>query len=279
MFEDFFTNIDISSFLFLGVACFFASFIDAIAGGGGLITVPAYLASGLPAHTALGTNKVSSSIGTIASTWKFAASGKINWKMVRTMVPFSLIGAFIGVKTVVLIDSKYLYPIAIILLLLVLVYSLMNKDLGEENNFLGLNSKNIRNGRIMAVIMGFYDGFFGPGTGSFLIFALIRIFKLDFTNASGNAKILNLTSNLASMFLFIYLGKVNFFYSIPIGIIMIFGAILGAKMAVTKGTKFIKPMFLIVTSIVLVKMILESMLGIDVGGLVKEFFLSITRSF
>lgn len=279
MFEQFFTNVDISTFLFLGIACFFAAFVDAIAGGGGLITVPAYLASGLPAHTALGTNKISSSIGTIASSWKFATSGKVNWKMVKTMIPFSLIGAFIGVKTVVLIDSKYLYPIAIVLLLIVLVYTLANKKMGEDNNFLGLNNKNVRNGRIMAIIMGFYDGFFGPGTGSFLIFALIRIFKLDFTNASGNAKILNLASNLASMCLFIYLGKVNFFYSIPIGIIMIFGAILGAKMAVTKGTAFIKPMFLIVTTIVLIKMILESMLGIDVGGLIKEFFLAITRNF
>ena len=279
MFEQFFTNVDISTFLFLGIACFFAAFVDAIAGGGGLITVPAYLASGLPAHTALGTNKISSSIGTIASSWKFATSGKVNWKMVKTMIPFSLIGAFIGVKTVVLIDSKYLYPIAIVLLLIVLVYTLANKKMGEDNNFLGLNNKNVRNGRIMAIIMGFYDGFFGPGTGSFLIFALIRIFKLDFTNASGNAKILNLASNLASMCLFIYLGKVNFFYSVPIGIIMIFGAILGAKMAVTKGTAFIKPMFLIVTTIVLIKMILESMLGIDVGGLIKEFFLAITRSF
>lgn len=275
MFESFLANINLETFLFLGVACFFAAFIDAIAGGGGLITVPAYLASGLPAHIALGTNKVSSSIGTVASSLKFARSGKVNKEMLKKLIPFSFIGAIIGVKTVVLIDSKYLYPIAIILLLVVLLYTLLNKKIGEENNFIDLTDNNIRNGRIMAVTIGFYDGFFGPGTGSFLIFALIKIFKLDFTNASGNAKFLNLTSNLASMFLFIYLGKVNFFYSIPIGIIMIFGATLGAKLAVTKGTSFIKPMFLIVTTIVLIKMILESMLGIDVGGLIKEFLLNL----
>lgn len=275
MFESFFTNINLESFLFLGIACFFASFIDAIAGGGGLITVPAYLASGLPPHIALGTNKVSSSIGTVASSLKFATSGKINIMMLKKLLPFSFIGAIIGVKTVVLIDSKYLYPIAIILLLIVLVYTLLNKKIGEENNFIGLTDNNVRNGRIMAFTIGFYDGFFGPGTGSFLIFALIKIFKLDFTNASGNAKFLNLTSNLASVTLFIYLGKVNFFYSIPIGIIMIFGAILGAKLAVSKGTTFIKPMFLVVTTIVLIKMILESIFGINVGGLIKEFLLNI----
>ncbi len=275
MLEEIFSSIDLGTFVFLGIACFIAAFIDAVAGGGGLITVPAYLASGLPAHVALGTNKVSSSIGTVASSWKFATSGKVNWELVKKVLPFSFVGALIGVKTVVLIDSKYLYPIAIVLLLAVLIYTLMNKKMGEENNFSGLTSDNIYKGRIMALVMGFYDGFFGPGTGSFIIFALIRIFKLDFTNASGNAKIINLTSNLASMFLFIYLGKVNFFYSIPIGIIMIFGATLGAKTAVTKGTKFIKPMFLIVTTIVLIKMIMESMLGIDVGGVIKNIFMSI----
>lgn len=275
MFGEFFTNVDIGTFIFLGIACFIAAFIDAVAGGGGLITVPAYLASGLPAHIALGTNKVSSSIGTIASSWKFATSGKVNWMMIRKLIPFSFLGALMGVKTVVLINSKYLYPIAIVLLLLVLIYTLINKKMGEENQFKGLDKKNTRNGKVMALIMGFYDGFFGPGTGSFIIFALIRIFKLDFTNASGNAKFLNLTSNIASMLLFIYLGKVNFFYSVPIGIIMIFGATLGAKTAVTKGTAFIKPMFLIVTTIVLIKMILESMLGIDVGGVIKDIFLYI----
>lgn len=275
MLEEFLSNVDIGTFIFLGIACFIAAFIDAVAGGGGLITVPAYLASGIPPHIALGTNKVSSSIGTVASALKFATSGKVNWELSKKIMPFSLVGALLGVKTVVLIDSKYLYPIAIVLLLLVLIYTLVNKKMGEENNFQGLNKGNVNAGRVMGLIMGFYDGFFGPGTGSFLIFALIRIFKLDFTNASGNAKILNLTSNLASMFLFIFLGKVNFFYSVPIGIIMIFGATLGAKTAVTKGTKFIKPMFLIVTSIVLVKMIAESMFGIDVGGLIKEFFLTI----
>lgn len=275
MFESFFANVNLETFLFLGIACFFASFIDAIAGGGGLITVPAYLASGLPPHMALGTNKVSSSIGTIASSLKFATSGKINKEMLKKLIPFSFVGAIIGVKTVVLIDSKYLYPIAIILLLIVLIYTLLNKKIGEENNFVGLTDNNIRNGRIMALTIGFYDGFFGPGTGSFIIFALIKIFKLDFTNASGNAKFLNLTSNLASVALFVYLGKVNFFYSIPIGIIMIFGATLGAKMAVTKGTSFIKPMFLIVTTIVLIKMILESIFAINVGGLLKDFLLNL----
>ena len=260
-----------SSFIFLGLACFFAAFIDAIAGGGGLISLPAFLASGLPAHVALGTNKIAACCSTIASSAKFAQSGKINWAMMKKLAGFSFVGAVLGVKTVVMIDSKYLYPIAIVLLLLVLIYTLHNRNLGEENQFKELTSQNIKYGIIMALVMGFYDGFFGPGTGSFLIFALIRIFKLDFTNASGNAKILNLSSNIASVIVFSYMGKVNLLYAFSMAAIMIIGATIGAKMAVTKGSKFIKPMFLIVTTIVLTKMIAESIFHLDISGLIKSY--------
>ena len=191
--------------------------------------------------------------------------------MMKKLAGFSFVGAVLGVKTVVMIDSKYLYPIAIVLLLLVLIYTLHNKNLGEENQFKELTSQNIKYGIIMALVMGFYDGFFGPGTGSFLIFALIRIFKLDFTNASGNAKILNLSSNIASVIVFSYMGKVNLLYAFSMAAIMIVGATIGAKMAVTKGSKFIKPMFLIITTIVLTKMIAESIFHLDISGLIKSY--------
>ena len=263
-------GMDLSGFIFLGIACFFAAFIDAIAGGGGLISLPAFLASGLPAHVALGTNKVAACCSTIASSAKFAQSGKINWQLMKKLAAFSFIGAVLGVKTVVMIYSKYLYPIAIVLLVMVLIYTLRNKNLGEENRFEGLTGQNVKWGIIMAFALGFYDGFFGPGTGSFLIFAMIRIFKIDFTNASGNAKILNLSSNVASVIMFVSMGKVAYVYSSSMAAIMVVGAIIGAKMAVTRGTKFIKPMFLIVTTVVLSKMIAESIFGIDVGAGIKN---------
>ena len=261
-------------FIFLLVACFIASFIDAVSGGGGLISLPAYLASGLPPHIALGTNKVSACIATVASSVKFATSGKIYWEVIKKLVPFSFIGAVLGVKTILLVDAKYLYPLTIILLLVVLFYTLMNKKMGADNHFNGLNSKNIRYGRIMAFGMGFYDGFFGPGTGSFLIFMLIKIFKIDFTHASGNTKILNLTSNIASVIMFVYFGKVNYLYSVPVGIIMMLGALLGARTAVKKGHKFIKPMFLGVTTVVLVKMVTEAVFHINVSEKIQEMITS-----
>ena len=275
MISELFSSMCNGTFIFLLVACFLASFIDAVSGGGGLISLPAYLASGIPPHVALGTNKVSACIATVASSAKFAASGKINWKLMRKLVIFSFIGAFLGVRTILLVDSKYLYPITIVLLLTVLGYTLTNKKMGQEYEFTGLTEQNIRYGRIMAFVMGFYDGFFGPGTGSFLIFMLIRIFKVDFTHASGNAKILNLTSNIASVIMFIYFKKVNYLYSVPVGIIMMLGALLGAKTAVSKGAKFIKPMFLCVTTVVLLKMIAEAVFHVDVSTMIQEFFTSI----
>ncbi|MBR8702012.1 putative membrane transporter protein YfcA [Fusobacterium sp. DD29] len=263
------------TFIFLLVACFLASFIDAVSGGGGLISLPAYMASGIPPHMALGTNKVSACIATCASSAKFASSGKINWTLMRKIAIFSLIGAFLGVRTILLVSSKYLYPMTVVLLLVVLGYTLMNKKMGEVHEFDELTDKTILYGRIMAFVIGFYDGFFGPGTGSFLIFGLIRIFKMDFPHASGNAKILNLTSNIASVIMFVYFKQVNYLYSVPVGIVMMLGAFLGARTAVTKGTKFIKPMFLTVTSVVLLKMIAEAVFHVDVSALIQNFISSL----
>lgn len=265
MLTELINHVSSGTFVFLMIACFLAAFIDAISGGGGLISLPAYMASGIPPHMALGTNKMSAFLATVASSVKFAKSGKINWDIMKKLPIFSFIGACLGVKTILLLDSKYLYPITIILLVGVLAYTLVNKKIGETNEFAGLDSKNLMYGRIFAFILGFYDGFFGPGTGSFLIFMLIRVFKLDFTNASGNTKILNLTSNVASVIMFVYYGQINYYYSLPLGIVMVFGAIVGAKFAIVKGSKFIKPIFLTVTSVVLLKMIVEVALKI-MGG-------------
>lgn len=246
---------EITTFLFLALACFLASFIDSIAGGGGLISLPAYMAVGIPPHIALGTNKVAASFSSISSSLRFYRSGKIDLDIVKAFSIFSFVGALIGVKTVLLIEQKYLYPIAMILLIGTIVYTLINKNLGERSSYMGLTKKNKILGKIMALFLGFYDGFFGPGTGSFLIFALIKIFKLDFINASGDSKILNLSSNIASVLAFVIAGKVNYTYALSMAVFMFLGAQLGAKMAIFRGSKFIKPFFLVVSTVVAIKMV------------------------
>nr|WP_307774698.1 TSUP family transporter [uncultured Cetobacterium sp.] len=254
MLENLFSQITFTSFLFLASACFLAAFIDAIAGGGGLISLPAFLAAGLDPHVALGTNKLAAFFSTSGSAFKFSREKKVDWILIKFLFPFSFLGAILGVKSVMLIDSKYLYPLAFFLLVFVLIYTLKNKSMGEFSGFSGADSKNLKWGILLAFSLGFYDGFFGPGTGSFIIFGLIKIFKLDFIRASGNSKFLNLGSNIASVITFIYYGKIAYVYSITVGIVMLIGASTGAKFAVTKGTSFIRPIFLIVTAIVTLKM-------------------------
>ena len=248
---------DIVKFLILAVFCFIAAVVDAISGGGGLISLPAYFAVGFPPHIALGTNKLSAFLSTFASAFKFWKAKKINVEIVSKLFVFSLAGAAIGVKTAVSIDPKYFSPISFGILILVFLYALKNKNMGEKNYYKGTTPKTIILGKIMAFCLGFYDGFLGPGTAAFLMFCLIKIFKLDFSSASGNTKILNLSSNFASLVVFTFLGKLNWVYGLSIAIVMTFGAIIGSRLAILKGNKFIKPVFLVVTSILILKMSYE----------------------
>ena len=248
---------DIVKFLILAVFCFIAAVVDAISGGGGLISLPAYFAVGFPPHMALGTNKLSAFLSTFASAFKFWKAKKINIEIVSKLFAFSLAGAAIGVKTAVSIEPKYFKPISFVTLILVFLYTLKNKNIGEVNYYKGTTPKTLLIGKIMAFSLGFYDGFLGPGTGSFLIFCLIKIFKLDFSSASGNTKILNLLSNFASLVVFAFLGKLNWVYGLSIAVVMTFGAIIGSRLAILKGNKFIKPVFLVVTSILILKMSYE----------------------
>lgn len=246
-----------TTIVLLCIAGFAAAFVDSIAGGGGLISLPAFLAAGVPTHFALGTNKFSSTSASFTSSIKYATSGKVNFKFLRYLLPFSLVGSALGVKTALMIDSRYLKPLVLVLVLTVGIYSLFSKNMGKEDKFTGLNKKNIALGIILAFVMGFYDGFFGPGTGSFLIFGLINIFGFDFINAGGNARVLNFASNFSALVLFALSGKVNYLYGIPVAIVMIFGARLGTIFAIKKGAKFIKPIFITMSLAVAGKMFLE----------------------
>ncbi|KAJ50620.1 hypothetical protein BD780_002690 [Clostridium tetanomorphum] len=243
--------------VFLCAAGFLSAFIDAIAGGGGLISLPAYFLVGFPPHYTLGTNKFSATCGSIVSTAKFAQCGKIDKNILKVLLPFTFIGACTGVTTVLLIDSSVLKPLVLFLLLGVGVYSFFSKEVGMEDNFEGTNKKTLIIGSAFAFAMGFYDGFFGPGVGSFLIFGLIKIYGFDFVRASGNAKAMNLMSNFTSLVLFAIKGKIYYIMGIPMAIFMILGARVGTKLALKQGAKFIKPIFVTMSLLVAGKMIYE----------------------
>jgi uncharacterized membrane protein YfcA len=232
-----------------------AAFIDAVAGGGGLITVPAYLMAGLPPHLALGTNKFAASFGSCTSAYKFTKSGKVNFKLLKFLIPFTFLGAVIGVRTVLSIDESILNGVVLILILFIGIYTLFSKSMGMEDRSKKITKSNLFLGILLAFSLGFYDGFFGPGTGSFLVFGLIYLYGFDFIRASGNGRVLNFVSNITSLFLFALNGQIVYKIGIPVAVSMILGARLGAIVAIKKGGKFIKPIFVTMSLAVAVKMI------------------------
>lgn len=244
-----------ASMIFLIAACFAAAFIDAIAGGGGLISLPAYLIAGFPPHMALGTNKFSSSWGSLFATAKFAKDRKIDFSLIKFMIPMSFIGAVLGVKSVLLIDQSFLGPVVMVLILFVGIYTIFSKSLGKVNQYSGATRKSATAGMLLAFALGFYDGFFGPGTGTFIIFGLMYIFRFDFVHANGNAKALNLTSNIASLITFAMSAKINYAIGIPVALAMIAGGQLGARAAVKNGYKLIKPVFVVMSFGVFIKLL------------------------
>lgn len=241
----------------LCLAGFVASFVDTIAGGGGLITVPAYMMAGLPSHMALGTNKFSATCGSFTSSFKFIKSGKADFRILRYALPFSLLGAVLGVNTALSINEAILSGLVTVLVMSIGVYSLFSKELGMEDNFKGVNKKTITYAIILAFVIGFYDGFFGPGTGSFLAFGMIKLFGYDFTRATANSKVMNFTSNVTSLVLYAAKGKIYYAMGIPVAIFVILGARAGTKVALNNGAKFIKPIFTTMSLIIAGKLLLD----------------------
>lgn len=243
------------SLVFLCVTGFLAATVDSIAGGGGIISLPAFLLMGVPPHMALGTNKFASTCASFTSSYKFAQSGKVNFKLLKFLAPFTLLGASLGVFCALSIQPKYLSTIVLVMLIFVGIYSLLSKNVGEENHFKEVDKRLLFIGIVFAFVLGFYDGFFGPGTGAFLIFGFISFFGYDFVNAGGNSKVLNFVSNITSLVLFGINGQINYMYGIPVAISMIFGARLGTRLALTKGSKLMKPIFVTMSLAVAGKML------------------------
>ncbi len=241
---------------FLIGAGFMSAFIDSVVGGGGLISLPALLMTGLPPGMALGTNKMASVMGSMTSTISFMRSGKIDFSMIKYLFPLSFIGSALGVYVVQQIPSAFLKPLVVVLLAAVTVYSLFKKDWGHESTYTGMTRKIAVLSGIASFTLGFYDGFFGPGAGSFFLFAFLAI-GFDFVMAAGNARALNFASNIAAVFAFGIAGSINFYYSIPMGLAMIAGAITGSRLAITRGAAYVRPLFITVSTILIGKQLFD----------------------
>jgi uncharacterized membrane protein YfcA len=225
---------------------FLAGFIDAIAGGGGLISLPAYWSVGLPPHLALGTNKFSSCFGTIFSTVNYFKAKMIDIPVAVASAAFALIGSWIGATTALKVSAAFLNYLLIFLIPTVAIISLSSRNMGMKSRA-HLLSKGYRIalGSLAGLTIGFYDGFFGPGTGTFLILIYAALIHYDFVRANGNSKVVNLASNVAALVTFAISGNIFLPIAIPGAICGIAGNIIGSKLVILKGNKLIKEVFIL----------------------------------
>lgn len=240
-------QLSIWALIFLWFFVFLAGFIDSAAGGGGLISLPAYLFVGLPPHMAIGCNKFSAACGTTLSAARFFKNGAVDWKVAAVSAVCSFLASFLGTKIALMINQETLKTALVIVLPIVAVLLLLKRDFGNENRSDTLPSKKaFLLAACAGSVIGFYDGLIGPGTGTIAIIVFSAWMKYDLTTSSGNAKVLNLASNYASLIAVILGGKVIYSIAVPAAVFGIVGNYIGAGFAIKKGTAFIKPLMVAV---------------------------------
>lgn len=239
----------------LAGAAFAAGFVDAVVGGGGLIQIPALFSAmaGTAPATLLGTNKVASVFGTSAAAVNYARRTPIAWTTVAPAAIAAFLFAFFGAYTVTKIPADFLRSLLPFVLLAVAIYTFYRKDLGSIHAPLHTGTKE----RVLAILVGsgigFYDGFFGPGTGSFLVFLFVRSFGFDFLSASAAAKVVNVACNLAAILLFGLTGHIIWQLGLMMAVCQVVGSVLGTKLALKHGSEFVRRLFLVVVTLLIVK--------------------------
>jgi len=249
-------------FVALGLAALFAGFVDSIVGGGGLIQLPALFAAfpnTMPA-TLFGTNKLASIVGTTSAAIQYSRRVEIPWRVAGPGAVAALVGSWYGAKAVAYLDPSILRPLILALLVLVAVYTFLRKDLGSVSNEPAHGARSVSIALGVGGVIGFYDGFFGPGTGSFLIFLFIRLLGMDFLRASVSAKILNVATNLAAISFFV--GNVELMWKLAVvmAVCNLTGSILGSRMALKHGTGFVRKMFLAVVTVLILRLAYDTFL-------------------
>jgi len=238
---------------FLTAAAGIAGFVDSIAGGGGLITLPALLAVGIPPHMALGTNKLQSSFGSSTAAIRYTGSGLVKKEKLGIGVITTLTGAVLGTWLIQMIPADFLKKVIPVILLGVFFYTLFSPNLGRKEGHAKV-PEGLFYGTA-GLFLGFYDGFFGPGTGSFWTISLVTFLGLDLKSATANTKITNFVSNAVSLVVFLIAGKVIFLAGALMALGQIGGAWLGSHLVIRKGTKVIRIFFLSVVALTIIRLI------------------------
>jgi len=231
-----------------------AGFVDAIAGGGGLIALPALLAAGVPPVAAMATNKMQSIVGTAIASYTYWRKGLLNLRSLAGAIVLTFIGSFLGAFIVKQIDVSALLLIVPVALIAIALYFLFAPNLSDENKKARLNF--IYFAPLFGFLIGFYDGVFGPGTGSFFTIAFVTLFGFGVIKATAHAKILNFTSNLAALALFIPAGDVVWQIAGVMIVGQMIGARLGALTGIKFGARFIKPLIVFICIAMAIKLLL-----------------------
>ena len=241
--------------LFLSLSAFIAGFIDAVVGGGGLIQTPALLITfpKMPLPALFGTNKIAALAGTSIAAIKYSKKIVFNYRLLLIIALSCFVSSFLGAKIVSLIDPSILKPLILIILIIIAVYTFLKKNLGAtETKDLPIQ-KQMLYGSLIGLVVGFYDGFFGPGTGSFFVLGFVVILGFDFIKASAYSKIVNCVTNLSALIVFIKQGNYLLSIAIILAICNIIGSFIGSHLALKKGNGFVRIIFLVIVSIMILK--------------------------
>ena len=238
--------------LILFFCVFLAAFVDSIAGGGGLISLPAYYAVGIPPHVALGTNKFSATIGTFFACARFIRNKSVAWKAAITAGICALIGSAWGANMALLVSDRVLRYVLLALVPVLAVFVMVKKDMGEDKEEM-TGGKLLLVSVLCGLLVGAYDGFFGPAAGTFYTLAFASIVGMTMQKACGTTKIVNLCSGMAALVTFILNGKIDYSLAIPCTILAIAGNWLGSGLAIKNGAKLVRPVMICAMVLLLIK--------------------------
>lgn len=244
------------TFLIVCPLCFLGGFVDSIAGGGGLITLPAFLAVGLPSHTAIGTNKIQSTLGTLVSTIRYFKQGYVDIKIAIACGIMAVFGSINGANLVLIVEDWTLKIVLIILIPITAFFVLWNKGIQKSRKeYSQLKTGIIAS--IIAFVIGTYDGFYGPGTGTFLILLLTIIGHMSLENANGISKAANLSSNIAAAVVFLINGVPLIVLGLCSSIFNAVGNFFGSRLFINKGIKVVKPIMVVVLILLFAKVVYD----------------------
>ncbi len=239
---------------------FLAGFVDSVVGGGGLIQLPALLIflPQYPVATVFGTNKLVSICGTGIAALQYAHRIPIPWKPVLITAGTAFCFSFLGARVVSNLDTGFIRPLVVVLLIGIALYIFIKKDYGSLQETTYIPDRPKWWSVLIGIALGFYDGFFGPGMGTFLIFAFILLLGFSFLMASASAKVVNFSTNLAAILFFVSSGNILFQIAIPMAFFNVMGAILGSRLALLRGNRFVRIMFLIVATGFILKLVWDT---------------------